>query len=66
MRVKVNKFNRVEVFLDAHDVCFYCENKLCCPLLKALRGEVVILRYEAITVQNCKFFKGKEERNEQN
>lgn len=61
MRLRINRFNRIEPLTDSHDICFQCKNKTSCPLMMALRGEVVILRYEAVTVQNCKFFKNQEE-----
>ncbi|MDD3012616.1 MAG: hypothetical protein PHC34_02810 [Candidatus Gastranaerophilales bacterium] len=57
MRVKINKFGGVEVFTDTKDVCFVCGNKIDCPLVEALRAEIVILHYEEIDIQRCGLFK---------
>jgi len=57
VRVEVNKFGGIEVFTDRKDVCFACENKVDCPLVEALRAEIVVLHYAEIDIQRCGLFK---------
>lgn len=57
MRVEVNKFGGIEVFTDTKDVCYACENISDCPLVEALRAEIVVLHYADIDVLRCGLFK---------
>ncbi len=57
MRVAVNKYGGIEVFTDTKDACFSCENKTDCPLVEALRAEIVILHYAEIDIQRCGLFR---------
>lgn len=62
MRVRINRLGCTEVLVDMHDNCFYCEYKNLCPFINAAKEEMIVLRYEVVTVQNCKLFKMKEEK----
>lgn len=60
MRVEVNKYGGIDVFTDKEDVCFACENITDCPLVEALRAEIVILHYAEIDIQRCGLLKNKD------
>lgn len=60
MRVEVNKYGGIDVFIDKKDVCFACENKTDCPLVEALRAEIVVLHYADVDIQSCGLFKKKD------
>lgn len=57
MRVNVNKYGGIDVFTDKNDLCYSCLNKTECPLVEALRAEIVILRFEEIDVTKCALLK---------
>lgn len=57
MRVAVNRRGKIEVFTDKNDVCFSCSNQTDCPLVEALRSEIVILHYEEIDINQCGLFR---------
>ncbi|MFH0702154.1 MAG: hypothetical protein V2B14_01265 [bacterium] len=56
MYALVNDFGELEVFAEEGDLCYICEHVGNCPLLTALQAEVVILRYESMTIENCGMF----------
>lgn len=64
MRVEINKFGGIDVFTDTSDVCFICKNNIDCPLVEALRAEIVILHYEEVDIQKCGLLRRKENNNE--
>jgi hypothetical protein len=51
------KDNKINVFADEYDLCFFCRNLDVCPLLAALEKEAVILRFENIEVEKCGLFR---------
>jgi|GEM_PF-1156061 len=57
MRVEVNKQGQIDVFADTKDICYACKNNTDCPLIEALRAEIVFLHYEEIDVQTCGLFR---------
>lgn len=57
MRVEVNKYGAIEVYVDTKDNCFDCGNKTDCPLIEALRAEIVVLHYADIDVLKCGMFR---------
>ena len=57
MRAAVNKAGKIDIFADKQDICFDCEIKSDCPLIEALRAEIVILRYEDVDISRCGLFR---------
>lgn len=57
MRVEVNKRGKIDVYADTKDACFSCGNKTDCPLVEALRAEIVVLHYAEIDILRCGLFK---------
>lgn len=57
MKVKANNSGGIDVFTNTDDACFECLNNTDCPLIEALRNELVIMHYEEIEIQKCKLQK---------
>lgn len=56
MYAVVNEDSELDLYAQESDICFLCSNICLCPLLAALKNEVVILRYEAIGIEECALF----------
>jgi hypothetical protein len=64
MRVEVNKYGKIDVFTDINDLCYSCENNTDCPLVEALRADIVFLHYEEIDIKKCGLYRKKGSTNE--
>ena len=53
MYVSVNDDSHIDVFAEEQDMCSSCLHASDCPLVSALQMEIVILRYEGMTIENC-------------
>lgn len=56
MDVKIDSYDDLSVNVDSNDICYSCKNNYGCPLVSALESEMVVLRYESITIHECGFY----------
>lgn len=57
MYALVNDDAELDLYAEESDLCYVCSNMCFCPLMAALKNEVVILRFEAMGVESCALFK---------
>lgn len=57
MRTGISKYGKLEVKLNEEDQCYSCGHLANCPLVGALKHEVVIPHYENFHVQVCGMYK---------
>ena len=53
MYVLVNDVGSLELYAEEADTCYLCSNMDKCPLLASLQNEIVILRYDGLSVEEC-------------
>lgn len=53
MRAEINKDGELVIYCEEYDLCLSCKNKKSCPLLQAIKQEIVILHYSDIGVAEC-------------
>lgn len=59
MQVKLDSNGNTEVEISDSDICYNCLNSSKCPLIGALQKEIVIMRYEYFSIDECPLFKTK-------
>ncbi len=58
MYTTIDKKNtNISLYTDDNDLCYTCSNFDGCPLMSAIQGEIVVMRYEKIKVKECAMFK---------
>jgi len=57
MKLSINIKGKLELYTDLYDICFECSQKEHCPLIGAIKSEVVVPRYETIEIVRCGLFK---------
>ena len=65
MKVEIDEETGYGVCLEAYDLCCDCKNMIYCPLIQALRQELVIPHYASIAVIECDLYR-KGKRNDKN
>lgn len=58
MRANLNNRGLIEVKASGQDVCKKCKNLSKCPLIQAIKQEIVILHYEETLIADCGLRKG--------
>lgn len=56
MYALVNDDSELDLYAEEEDICYSCSNMSLCPLMAALKNEVVILRFEAMGIESCALF----------
>lgn len=57
MKANLNNKGHIEVKASGQDICKKCKNFVTCPLIQAIKQEIVILHYEETLIADCGLFK---------
>lgn len=66
MRVEINDDEQLAIYCSDYDLCTTCKNKYKCPLIQALRQEIVILHYSDVAVGECGLYSKRKIENGKN
>lgn len=54
MYANIDSFDKqLNLYAEEEDLCYLCKNIEICPLLAAVQGEAVVLRYAHIEINRC-------------
>ena len=53
MRAEIDNDGDLLIFTESYDLCQNCKHINKCPLIQAIRQEIVILHYSDIAVGDC-------------
>ncbi len=56
MYAQINNNSELDVFAEETDKCYLCRNMNKCPLMATIKNEIVILRFEAMAIEECGMF----------
>jgi hypothetical protein len=56
MRMEFNVYRIMRVYSDERDLCRDCENFGKCPLIRALKDDLAVIRHESVSIEKCKFY----------
>ena len=53
MRAEIDKKGDLVIYCECYDLCTTCKHSRKCPLIQAIRQEIVILHYSDVAVGDC-------------
>ena len=57
MRMEFNEYRVMRVHVNELDLCIDCKNIGQCPLIRALKDDIAVIRHEVVKIEKCRLYK---------